>query len=188
MKKIPIGILFIGYFVANNAALAEKNTFSLGYAQSKVNKFKNIKGMNIQYRYELNSPISILSSLTYLSGSRSESFDDHIVGISEHTKLKVKSYSMQLGPAYRFTNIASAYTTIGINYAKVKNTSEVKFSQRYVKDKNSENSTSFAYGAGVIINPHENISANIGYEGTRIKLNDKHYGINGFNIGVGYRF
>lgn len=186
MQKRTIGILFIGYLVVNNAALAEKNTVSFGYAQSKVESFKNIKGVNAQYRYEFSSPISILSSFTYLSGSRYESFHD--VDVSEHTKTKMKAYSIQIGPAYRFTKMASAYTTIGINHAKVKNTSEVKVAHQYEKGQNSESSTSFAYGAGIIINPLENISANIGYEGTRIKLDDKHYDINGFNIGVGYRF
>lgn len=188
MKKHSIGILFISYLVANNAALADKNTLSFGYAQSKVESFKNIKGVNAQYRYEFSSPISILSSLTYLSGSRSESYHDSNASVSEYAKTKMKTYSVQIGPVYRFTNVASAYTTIGINHAKVKNTSEVKIFQNHKKRQNSESSTTFAYGAGLILNPLENISANIGYEGTRIKLNDKHYGINGFNIGVGYRF
>ncbi|ENN8379042.1 Ail/Lom family outer membrane beta-barrel protein [Providencia rettgeri] len=51
----------------------------------------------------------------------------------------------------------------------------------------SKNSTNFAYGAGVIINPMENIAVNIGYEGTQADM-DGHKSMNGFNIGVGYRF
>ena len=51
----------------------------------------------------------------------------------------------------------------------------------------SYKSTSFAYGAGIIINPLENLTVNVGYEGTTADLDDN-YSINGFNIGVGYRF
>ncbi|WP_435526336.1 Ail/Lom family outer membrane beta-barrel protein [Escherichia coli] len=51
----------------------------------------------------------------------------------------------------------------------------------------SKKSTSFAYAAGVMINPTSNITINVGYEGTRAKLGDN-YSMNGFNIGVGYRF
>ena len=47
--------------------------------------------------------------------------------------------------------------------------------------------TSFAYGAGIIINPRDYLTVNLGYEGTRINMADDHR-INGFNIGVGYRF
>ena len=53
-------------------------------------------------------------------------------------------------------------------------------------DKKSK--TAFAYGLGVAINPVENISVNIGYEGTRSKYYDQKMNFNGFNIGVGYKF
>ena len=51
----------------------------------------------------------------------------------------------------------------------------------------SEKSTSFAYGAGVLINLQENIPVNIGYEGTQADM-DGNYSINCFNVGIGYRF
>ena len=55
------------------------------------------------------------------------------------------------------------------------------------RESESRHSTSIAYGAGVIINPIENLTENGGYEGTTADIEDK-YQINGFNIGVGYRF
>ncbi|WP_156964249.1 Ail/Lom family outer membrane beta-barrel protein, partial [Trabulsiella guamensis] len=51
----------------------------------------------------------------------------------------------------------------------------------------SEKSTSFAYGFGVTFNPVDNLSINAGYEGTQANL-DGNRSINGFNVGVGYRF
>ncbi|HBQ66867.1 MAG TPA: Ail/Lom family protein, partial [Leclercia adecarboxylata] len=54
-------------------------------------------------------------------------------------------------------------------------------------DSLSEKSTSFAYGAGLMINPVENVSMTLGYEGTEADLNGN-YAINGFILGIGYRF
>lgn len=44
------------------------------------------------------------------------------------------------------------------------------------------------YGAGVQINPIENVAIDIGYEGSSIDDGNKSHTINGFNIAVGYRF
>jgi putative virulence related protein PagC len=55
------------------------------------------------------------------------------------------------------------------------------------KESRSEKSTSFAYGAGVQFNPTPELAINVGYEGTNADL-DGNYAINGFNVGVGYRF
>ncbi|KAB8306336.1 Ail/Lom family protein, partial [Erwinia endophytica] len=48
--------------------------------------------------------------------------------------------------------------------------------------------TSFMYGAGVQINPTENWAVDVGYEGSSFDDNEKRRSLNGFNIGVGYRF
>ncbi|STC85487.1 Attachment invasion locus protein precursor [Edwardsiella hoshinae] len=44
------------------------------------------------------------------------------------------------------------------------------------------------YGAGVQINPLANWSVDIGYEGSRADLGGSKHSINGFNLGIGYRF
>lgn len=41
--------------VMSGSRLADNHTLSAGYAQSKVQDFKNIKGVNLQYRYEWDS-------------------------------------------------------------------------------------------------------------------------------------
>lgn len=57
----------------------------------------------------------------------------------------------------------------------------------YEYESASTTKTNFAYGAGIVINPIKNVSVNLGYEGTKIDMNGSH-SINGFNLGVGYRF
>lgn len=47
-------------------------------------------------------------------------------------------------------------------------------------------STNFAYAAGVSINQVENLSLNVGYEGSRPEYWNTTYSINSFS--VGYRF
>lgn len=44
----------------SGSRLADNHTLSAGYAQSKVQDFKNIKGVNLQYRYEWDSPVSVV--------------------------------------------------------------------------------------------------------------------------------
>ncbi|EEY3549660.1 Ail/Lom family protein, partial [Escherichia coli] len=48
--------------VMSGSTLADNHTLSAGYAQSKVQDFKNIKGVNLQYRYEWDSPVSVVGS------------------------------------------------------------------------------------------------------------------------------
>jgi putative virulence related protein PagC len=44
------------------------------------------------------------------------------------------------------------------------------------------------YGAGVQINPLPNFVIDVGYEGSKLNGNFNDLSVNGFNIGVGYRF
>lgn len=74
MKNIILSTLFITTSVlVVNVAQADTNAFSVGYAQSKVQDFKNIRGVNVKYRYEDDSPVSFISSLSYLYGDRQAS-------------------------------------------------------------------------------------------------------------------
>jgi len=99
-------------------------------------------------------------------------------------KTKVKYYSLMAGPAYRINDYVSFYGLVGIAHTKVDENMTYfdAFSEEY-----SENKTSFAYGAGIVVNPVSNLSVSAGYEGTRVKYNDD-VAINGFNISIGYRF
>lgn len=187
LKKVVIGCLLSSCAIISANAIADNHTVSLGYAQSKVQDFNYIRGVNVQYRYEWDSPVSVIGSFTYMKGDENYSdrtdFHGDISGYDGKTD--VKYYSLLAGPAYRINDYVSLYALAGFAHTKVedKTTYLTQYSEKY-----SSNKTSFAYGAGVAINPVENIAVNIGYEGSRIKGAEDSVSVNGFNVSVGYRF
>ena len=192
MKKLAVAIFALSTLGFSAFSSAEKNTFSLGYAQSKVQDFKDIKGINVKYRYEWDSPVSIITSFTYMSGKENSSYKATKDIMNANTK--VKYYSFSAGPAYRFNDYISAYSLIGVNYNKIKNNTswnnyEGENNYVYMGDFSSkQNKASLMYGIGLQINPVEYLAVDIGYEGSRVKVDNTNHSINGFNIGVGYSF
>jgi len=185
--KMTTLALLCGTLLAGSNAFADNHTVSVGYAQSKVEDYKNIRGVNVQYRYEWDAPISVIGSFSYMKGdqdfSERDEYDGDVYGYDGQAK--VKYYSLMAGPAYRINDYVSLYGLVGVAHTKVDESVHYlgAYSESY-----GENTTSFAYGAGVAVNPTDTLAINIGYEGTRVKYNDMNYAINGFNIGVGYRF
>lgn len=182
MKKIALAVIGVSALLGTSSALADNHTVSLGYAQAKVQGFKNIRGVNAQYRYEWDSPVSVIGSLTYMKGDESYSLRENDSGYDGKTDLKY--YSLLAGPAYRINDYVSLYAVAGLAHTKVKD--KTTYLTQYTEEDNS-NKTSFAYGAGIAVNPVENMSVSVAYEGTRVKYNDN-VSINGFNVTVGYRF
>lgn len=184
--KITIVALLCGGLIFSVNALADNHTVSVGYAQSKVQDFKKIQGVNLQYRYEWSSPVSVIGSFTYMKGDESYSDRTDFYGdISGYDgKTDVKYYSVLAGPAWRINDYISFYALAGI--ANIKTKDKTNYLSNY-SEEFKESKTSFAYGAGIAFNPVDSISVNIGYEGTRSKIG-KNITMNGFNIGVGYRF
>lgn len=186
MKKISLAV-FMAASLASGAALADNHTVSLGYAQSKVENFKNIRGVNAQYRYEWDSPLSVIGSFTYMSGDDDQKYYVDSDSVKNH--IDVKYYSLMAGPAYRINEYVSLYALGGVAHTKADvDTKWVNAGDGYTqKDSLSEKSTSFAYGAGVQFNPTDELAVNVGYEGTNADIDGSH-SINGWNVGVGYRF
>lgn len=188
MKQFSTSFLIIGCLISSSAALADNHTVSVGYAQSKIEHAHNMRGVNLQYRYENAFPVGVLVSATYMSGDDDETdFDSY--GYA-YEKSDTKAFLIQTGPVYRINPFASIYGTVGLSYGKVKYNYEDSSNMRI---ETTEKKTNFAYGAGIIINPTGNLSVNAGYEGTRLTASDdegerEHAQVNGFNVGVGYRF
>ena len=163
--------------------------FSVGYAQSKVEDFKRIGGLNLQYRYESVLPVSLIAAFSWQEGSDnigngSGSFDV----INKRSEIDIKYYSLLAGPAYRINSLISLYAVGGFARTKATGNTQRQMNNNSIKRRALYGrETSFAYGAGIIINPRDYLTVNTGYEGTRINMADDHR-INGFNIGVGYRF
>ncbi|MDX7986658.1 Ail/Lom family protein [Xenorhabdus sp. 12] len=192
MKRIATVIIAFGGLLGNTYALADNHTVSVGYAQSKVQGLKDIRGVNAQYRYEWDSPISVIGSFSYMKGDHAKSYHDE-AGDFYKQHADVKYYSFLAGPAYRINDYVSLYGLMGISHTKADGGYEWRNSVGADKPSGHERgsvsgkSTNFAYATGLIINPMENLSVNVGYEGSRASIHGKH-SINGFNVGVGYRF
>ncbi|MBI6550305.1 Ail/Lom family outer membrane beta-barrel protein [Xenorhabdus sp. VLS] len=196
MKKALLATLVVSSFMSGSFAYADSQTVAIGYAQSKVQNFKNIRGVNLHYRYEWDSPVSIIGSFTYMKGNESNggTFKDRMAeDVAWKSNIDLKYYSLMVGPAYRINNYVSVYGLLGFAHSKVNgyfNRINRKQNGGIVTytEKADKKSTNLAYGAGVEVNPIQNLSLYAGYEGSSVKDYDKSHGINGFNIGVGYRF
>ena len=180
IQNIIRGAIFTCALGVSINAVAAQHTVSVGYAQTKAEDFKDLKGVNAQYRFENESPVGVVVSASYVSGDDKSNY-----GFGEE-KAEVKSFSLLAGPAYRFNEYVSAYALAG--FANVKSDySDHEFDGSYSYS-SSLTKTEFAYGAGVAVNPAQNVSVHVGYEGTKVKFEGESAKLNGFNIGVGYRF
>ncbi|MDC9597496.1 Ail/Lom family outer membrane beta-barrel protein [Xenorhabdus sp. XENO-2] len=191
MRKALLATLVVSGFMCGSVAYADSQTVAVGYAQSKIQDIKNLRGVNLHYRYEWDSPVSIIGSFAYMKGNESHS------GYNDYGPRKanadLKYYSLMAGPAYRINDYMSVYGLLGFAHSKVDlSEGETERGRNgeiiYYSVKADNKSTSLAYGAGVEINPMPNLSLYAGYEGSSLKGHEDRFNINGFNIGVGYRF
>ena len=74
MKKIIFSSLFLSAATLSvvSAAQADTHSLSLGYAQSRIEHFKDIRGVNLKYRYEAETPVGLMASFSWLSGKHDE--------------------------------------------------------------------------------------------------------------------
>jgi putatice virulence related protein PagC len=156
------------------SVFADSHTLSLGYAQTKIEDNLKIRGVQTQYRYEFDSPLSLVGTLSYQTG------DDKFEDFDEIGQIDVKHLSLLAGPAYRINEFFSVYGVIGLANTKVD--SSLISTTDYDKYELSE--TALAYGAGLILNPTSQTAINVGYEAT--KIDDTKF--TGFNISFGYKF
>ncbi|MEX9839394.1 Ail/Lom family outer membrane beta-barrel protein, partial [Raoultella planticola] len=122
MKKYGTVLAVVTGCLMGNAAQADNQTVSIGYAQSKVQDFKNIRGVNVLYRYEWNSPISVLGSFTYMKGS--DDYDSNPWPDIIKNDIDLKYYSLLVGPAYCVNDYISLYALGRIVHTKASDSSE----------------------------------------------------------------
>ncbi|WP_340621634.1 Ail/Lom family outer membrane beta-barrel protein [Xenorhabdus siamensis] len=218
-------------------ANADTHTIAAGYARGKITKPAdkiNLNGFNIHYRYEWDSPVSIIGQFTYMQGRGGRSFrfnnypsgDTTVIAptyFEARNSYKAKYFSLMAGPAYRINDYLSIYGLLGISHVTYHISAPFGVSDNinnidpttgqvatwrglgwnsYNENIDNKHNTKFslrtnniAYGAGIEINPVKNITLYLAYEGTLSKFTDTvPYGegtnnyINGFNVGIGYRF
>ncbi|MCX0497715.1 Ail/Lom family outer membrane beta-barrel protein [Erwinia billingiae] len=191
MKTTIISLAILTGISTATVVQAADHTITMGYAQSKVQDFTNIQGVNAKYRYEWDSPVTLITSFTYLSGNKDSHYSDEWQESNHNAEAKY--YSLAVGPAYRINDVVSLYGLVGVNYSKVSYNTHWKSSggnsdTGIENNSGSSNSTNLMYGAGVQINPWNNLTIDVGYEGSTINDGYDDYSVNGFNVGIGYRF
>ncbi|EBP4586282.1 outer membrane beta-barrel protein [Salmonella enterica] len=174
MKKfalIALAGLVLGSVGTANAA-DYKNTVSLGYAYTDIGGAisGNASGANVKYNWEhLDSGFGVAGSVTYSSAD--VKYNGYKLGKVDYT-------SFLVGPSYRFNDYLSAYVLLGGARGKAENNWG-----------DSESKTSFAYGAGVQLNPVKNIAVNASYEHANFSTGyDEDIKAGTWVIGVGYSF
>ncbi|ELM3277223.1 outer membrane beta-barrel protein [Salmonella enterica] len=175
--------LLCGGLLASTCAMADTDSFSVGYTWLKAQYEKGLNGFSLGYQHEFVNGWGILTSFAWATGDRSET-DDVASG-------KFKYWSLMTGPTYRFNDYFGIYGQLGLAHFNGKGDAHYDDGDY---EHWSESRSALGWGAGVIINPVENLSVTVGYQGTRFSLGDDEYedkanvSVNGFNIGVGYRF
>ncbi|MGC6387387.1 Ail/Lom family outer membrane beta-barrel protein [Ewingella sp. S1.OA.A_B6] len=187
MKALLITSALVATIGFSTFAQADNHTVSLGYAYGKADDVK-LKGVDVKYRYEWDSPVSMIASFTYMKDNISDSM---INGYEENGYVNkstdVKYYSLTAGPAYRVNDYISAYALVGLSRSKI-DVNLYYSGNDYTEDRNTH-STNLAYSAGVQINPIPQMVVDVAYQGSKIKgFNDYSTHMNGVVIGLGYRF
>ncbi|MEX0445965.1 Ail/Lom family outer membrane beta-barrel protein [Xenorhabdus sp. SGI246] len=135
-KKALLMTLATSCLIYGSLANANSHTIGIGYAKSKIAKVTKLQGANVYYRYEWDSPISIVGTFTYMRGddslpsfldynsravmsdskghSQTHLFTKYSGPVTE--KPDAKYFSLMLGPAYRINDYVSIYGLLGISH------------------------------------------------------------------------
>lgn len=186
MKFLVSSMVILGTLLTATAAQAQHQSVALGYAQSKIRGSGTLRGASVKYRYEdeENAPWGIMGSATWMKGSDSFGFVDQTGKQSRN--YDVAYYSALVGPALRVNNWMSFFADMGVAHVDVDKTAHNETLQ--TTDTHSHAYTGFAWGLGIIFNPTENVTLNVGYEGTDIDIYGDRSISSTFDFGVGYRF
>lgn len=178
MNKLLIAVAVASVIGSVDVANADglHHTVSVGYAQTDakiLGTSNQMPGVNLKYHWEEpDSGVGVIGSFSYTKKNLS---NDDASG-------KLTYYSVTAGPSYRFNDYVNIYALLGVAYGKIE--AESEYASAW------ESKTAFAYGAGVQVNPIENVAIDASYVYTQFS---NEYG--GGNIdagtwmlGVGYRF
>lgn len=169
MKKIAcLSALACALTLSVGTASAVTSTVTGGYAQGDMQGEQNkAKGFNLKYRYENETALGYIGSLTYIE---KDSTRDGIYNKGQY-------YGITAGPAYRINDWVSAYGVIGLGYGKFQTVESLV-------DHHATSDYGFSYGGGLQFNPMENVALDFSYEQSRIR----HVDVGTWMVGAGYRF
>ncbi|EKK3319157.1 Ail/Lom family outer membrane beta-barrel protein [Salmonella enterica] len=163
-----------------------------GKAGSAMDRYKNLNGFNIKYRYEFNDEWGVISSFTFAQASfegdyhLSKSSDNYYISESH---IKNRYFNVMAGPVYRFNDYISLYSMVGVANNRIEgayNKNDHSYygsAISYEHENQNQNTTNVSYGVGIQTNPFENVVFDVAYEGSAGSART-----NGFNVGLGYKF
>lgn len=176
-------------------AAEHQTTLSAGYLQAVTDMPGNrdLKGVNVKYRYEFTDALGVITSLSYAGGKDRQM--TYYSDIRKHEdSVRAHRFSFMAGPSLRVNDWFSAYTMIGASWGRVSS-----FSGDYTKvtddqgethdvltgsDASRRSNTSLAWSAGVQFNPADVVSVDLAYEGS----GSGDWRTSAFIVGLGYRF
>ncbi|ENR6650228.1 Ail/Lom family outer membrane beta-barrel protein [Salmonella enterica] len=163
-----------------------------GKSSSNIDRYKNLNGFNVKYRYELTDEWGIISSFTYAQASFDGSYhlnesSDKYYTSSGH--IKSRYLNIMAGPTYRFNDYVSLYGMVGVANNRIERSYDKNdhgyygSAISYDHENNDQRATNASYSVGVQTNPFANVVFDVAYEGSAGSLRT-----NGFNVGLGYKF
>lgn len=178
--------------------ISEGYPSDISISPGHADKYRDPKGFNVKYRYEITDNLGVIGSFTYagddykagISGSSaSEAASEEVSG-----RVKAQQFNIGVGPTWRFNDYVSVYAMGGVAFSKYSGYYTDKTKYEETKDRKasteidsisfSGNKTEFSYGAGFQFNPVNNVAIDVAYEGTT----GGDFKSNGFIVGVGYKF
>lgn len=158
-------------------------------------KYKEPKGLNVKYRYEFDDRWGVIGSFTWARSKTSAyiQLDDPDSNTFANASGSAKGnyFSIMAGPSLRANDYFSTYVMAGATFARVKYSGNLSYDlSAYGLGSGSEsasdshNKSSFAYSAGIQLNPIKNIAIDLAYEGS----GSGDWKTNGFIMGIGYKF
>ncbi|QBY43453.1 Ail/Lom family outer membrane beta-barrel protein [Arsenophonus nasoniae] len=186
MKKTVIFTLMTHLFFSPTgfSASPQSQTFSLGYSNLYYHG-NSLTGLNFNYDYQIDNHWGVLTSISWNKGVKHRYSYNNFHQLVKH-KVNINYLSLQAGPSYRFNDYLTLYSTLGFARFTLKNTEKLVIENIVIDS--MEHHTGLSWGAGIKINPLKMLSLYLSYEGANRHNYHTNPTVNGFNIGLGYRF
>ena len=191
MKKYSVLLMLMTGILISMPATAGRHSFTLGYTGAQVADLNNLKGVNLKYRYEWNSPLSVIASASYLKSTTY--YEHNSLNQSYARETRIWEYSLLAGPAWRFNEFFSIYAQAGatfnkttVNWANVF-IAPVNRGMNYMFHKTSR-STVPMISLGTQINPLSPIVLDLSYDVARPKISGETKTFSSVNLGAGIAF
>lgn len=184
MKKTVIFTLITNLFFSATgfSASPKSQIFSLGYSNLYYHG-NSLTGLNINYDYQIDSHWAVLAAISWNKGTEHwRSYNNHNQ-IVKHN-VNIDYLSLQAGPSYHINQYLSLYGTIGFARFTLNSTEKINI----IAINSMKHTTGLSWGVGIKINPIKMLSFYLGYEGANSHNYHSNPTVNGFNIGLGYRF